>query len=181
MANSKSDESLLFLVTGSRGAGKTTFCSALVQAAREAGWKVAGILSPGVYEGTQRTAINAEDLRSGESRRLASRSDDAPTPGSKHWRFDPAVLDWGNQVFQASASSDLLVVDELGPLELERGVGWQAALSAIGDQQYAIGVIVIHAEMLGAALLRWPHANIVEVDTPEDSAHKAQTLARQLF
>jgi hypothetical protein len=35
--------------------------------------------------------------------------------------------------------------------------------------------------MLGQAMLRWPDANLVEVDTPEDSQHKASVLARQLF
>lgn len=181
MTKPQTDETLLFLVTGSRGAGKTTFCGALVHAAREAGWETAGIISPGIFEGELRTGIEAQDLHSGETRRLALRSDNTPTPGSKHWQFDDAVIGWGNQVFQSSAPCDLLVVDELGPLEFERGAGWQAALMAIEAQQYAIGVVVVHAEMLGPALLRWPQANVVEIDTPEDSAHKAHILAGQLF
>jgi nucleoside-triphosphatase len=171
---------LLFLITGSRGAGKTSFCAQLVQAAREAGWKPAGLLSRPVFEGEQRTAIQAEDVRTGESRRLAVRGD-PPTPGVKHWQFDPSALDWGDQVLTASTPCDLLVVDELGPLELERGAGWQSGLAAVDSEQYAIALVVVRAELLGEALLRWPNANLVEIDTPEDSEHKARVLAEQLF
>ncbi len=173
-------EPLLFLITGSRGAGTTTFCSQLVQAAREAGWQVAGLLSRPVFEGPLRTAIDAEDLRTGAARRLATRSEQ-PTPGSKVWQFDPETLEWGNQVLASSTPVDLLVVDELGPLEFERGGGWQAGLTAVDSRQYAIALVVIRAELLGDALLRWGEANLVEIDTLEDSLYKAQVLAKQLF
>lgn len=184
MEQSSSKAPLLFIITGSRGAGKTSLCDRLVQAAREAGWKTAGLLSRPSFESQQgksiRAAIDTEDLRSGEVRRLAVRSDN-PTPGSKNWEFDAAVIDWGNRVLASSTPIDLLVVDELGPLEFERRAGWQAGIQAVDSQQYAIALVVIHAELLGAALKRWPDANVVEVDTPEDSAYKASVLAEQLF
>jgi nucleoside-triphosphatase len=174
---------LLFLITGSRGAGKTTFCSRLAQAAREAGWRPAGLISRPIFEGTVRTAIDAEDLRTGEVRRLAAvaGAGDPVTPGTKQWQFDPLALQWGNQVLADSTPCDLLVVDELGPLELERGEGWQAGLAAVDTRQYAIALVVIRPELLGEVLLRWGEANLVEIDTPEDSAYKAQVLSRQLF
>jgi len=171
---------LLLLVTGSQGAGKTTFCARLVAAAREAGWKTAGLLSHPVFEGHLRTGIDSEDLRSGDIQRIAVRSD-RPSPGSKHWKFSSAALDWGNQVLAASTPCDLLVVDELGPLEFERGEGWQAGILAVDSKQYAIAIVVVRAEMLGEVLVRWPDANLVEIDTPDDSSHKAAVLAEQLF
>jgi nucleoside-triphosphatase len=171
---------LLFLVTGSQGAGKTTFCDHLVQVAREAGWKPAGLLSRPIFEGEQRTTIQAEDMRSGESRKLAVRSDE-PSLWSRHWKFDAEALEWGSQVLKASTPCDLLVVDELGPLELERGGGWQSGLTAVDSGQYAIALVVVRAELLGEAILRWPNANLVEIDTPEDSEYKAKVLGEQLF
>lgn len=170
----------LFIITGSQGAGKTSLCARLVEAAREAGWKTAGILSNPVFDGSLPAAIDAEDLHSGEIHRLATRSED-PTPGLKHWKIEDAAIHWGNQVFSTSTPVDLLVVDELGPLEFERGSGWQAGITAINSKKYAIAIAVVRAEMLGEALIRWPQANIVEVDTPEDSAYKAQVLAESLF
>ncbi len=171
---------LLFIITGSQGAGKTTFCDLIIQSAREAGWKPAGLLSRPIIEGAQRTAIQAEDLRGGESRRLAVRSDE-PSLWSKHWKFDPSALEWGDQILAASTPCDILVVDELGPLELERGGGWQSGLAAVDSGQYAIALVVVRAELLGEALLRWGEANLVEIDTPEDSAYKARVLSEKLF
>ncbi len=180
MSAEKKSEPLLFLVTGSRGAGKTTFCDRLVQAAREAGWQTAGLISRPVFEGSQRTAIDAEDLRTGTVQRLAVRSD-SPTPGTKHWQFDSGAIEWGNSVLRGSTPCDLLVVDELGPLEFEREAGWQAGLAAVDTRQFAIALVVVRAELLGEALMRWPSVNLVEIETPEDSAYKARILAGQLF
>lgn len=180
MTNNAPIVPLLFLVTGSQGAGKTTFCSKLVQAAREAGWKAAGLLSHPVFENNLRVAIDTEDLRSGEQRRLAVRSEH-PSPGSRHWKFDEAVLEWGSSVLSAATPCDLLVVDELGPLEFERGEGWQNGITAVDSEDYAVAFVVIRADMLGTVLLRWPDANLIEIDTPEESTRKAQVLAEQLF
>jgi nucleoside-triphosphatase len=174
-------EPILFIITGSRGAGKTTFCARLAKAARAAGWAVKGLLSHAVYEGSLRTAIDAEDLTQGEIQRLAVRSDDAPTPGSRHWKFDAGVLAWGNAILAASTPTDLLVIDELGPLELERERGWGNGLAAIDSRHYAIALVVIRSELIGEALNRWGEAYMVEIDTPEDSEEKARVLSEQLF
>lgn len=180
MTAERANEPLLFLITGSRGAGKTTLCERLVGAARAEGWQVAGLLSLPVFDGATRSAIRAVDLRSSLTRTLAVRSD-APSAGVKHWKFDNGALLWGDQVLAASTPCDLLVVDELGPLEFERGVGWQAGLAAVDGRAYAIALVVVRAELLADALARWPGANLVEVDTPEDGARKARILAEQLF
>lgn len=180
MNQANENEPLLFLVTGGIGAGKTSFCDQVANSAREAGWQIAGLLSRPVFEGPLRVAIEAEDLRTGEKRRLAERSD-SPTPGSKHWKFDEAAQEWGSRVLASSTPCDLLVVDELGPLEFERGEGWQSGLRAVDSKQYAIALVVIRAELLGDALVRWGEANLVEIETPEDSAYKAKVLGEQMF
>jgi nucleoside-triphosphatase len=172
---------LLFIVTGSRGAGKTTFCASLVRAAQEAGWRAAGVLSHAVFNGSQRSAIQVEDIATGQVRQLAIRSIDKPTPGTREWKFDPEVVAWGNSALSASIPCDLLVIDELGPLEFEHGTGWQAGLAAVDAGQYAISIIVVRSELLGEALLRWEEAHLIEIDTPEDSKEKAHILSNQLF
>ena len=60
------------LVTGARGAGKTTFCRHLAEQARAAGLDVAGVLSLPRIENGSKTGILACSLRSGETRLLAS-------------------------------------------------------------------------------------------------------------
>lgn len=179
------NEPILMIITGFRGAGKTTLCTKLVAAARHSGWNVTGVISPPVYEGQKRVAIEVINLKTNEKKRLAVRRDDThqETSGlfTKNWLFDSLVVAWADQVLKASLPADLLVVDELGELEFERGAGWQAGLMAIDSGRFKMALVVIRSELLGEALTRWPGAYIVEIDTPEDSTRKAEIMAIQFF
>jgi hypothetical protein len=174
----------LFIVTGERRAGKTTFCHYLVELARGAGWQVAGILSLPVFANEQKITIEAQDLRTGQRRRLAiwRRIEHAPAgPHTSGWCFDPAVLTWGNRVLQAACPCDLLIIDELGPLEFERGEGWLAGLSIIDAGNYRWGLVVIRPELLTAGQKRWPTAEVVTIPPNTDLSPMAHSLARQLW
>lgn len=142
----------LWLLSGPRQAGKTTLCRRLAEQARGRGWDVAGLLSPAILHAGIRTGIAVEDLRSGETRLLAE-AGPAPalTLAQGRWRFDPAAVDWGNRVLANSLPCDLLIVDELGPLELERGLGWTAGLSVLRQNGYRRGLVVVRPELVVAA------------------------------
>jgi nucleoside-triphosphatase THEP1 len=137
------------LVSGARGAGKTTLCQRLVDHLRRQGWQTAGVLSPAVLAHGRKTGIQVQDLRTGESRLLARSTADAASPVSTiRWAFDEQALRWGNDVLAGAVPCDLLVVDELGPLELQRGQGW----------------LVMRPELLEAAQARWPGSEVITVD-----------------
>jgi nucleoside-triphosphatase THEP1 len=144
----------LWVLTGERGAGKTTHCRALVEQARASGWDVAGLLSPAIFENEVKTGILTQDLRTGESRPLAVLATQSPF-ATHHlplgqWLFDPSVITWGNQILQSRQSCDLFIVDELGPLELFRGEGWVNAFDALRQARYRLGVVVIRPECVAA-------------------------------
>jgi len=150
--------SQLYLLTAPRGAGKTTFCRTLAQTARAAGWDVAGLLSSAVFENGIKTGICAQNLRTGESRSLAVSSTSQPPPANDQlllgaWLFDPASIAWGNEALNTCLPCDLLIVDELGPLELLRGEGWVNALKVLRQPTalYKIGVVVIRPELVTIA------------------------------
>ena len=48
------------------------------------------------------------------------------------WHMDEAVLAWGNQIIAGLKDEDVIIIDELGPLELEDGYGYQQALQPAG-------------------------------------------------
>jgi nucleoside-triphosphatase THEP1 len=156
--------SKIWLVTGDRQAGKTTLCQEWVELARRAGWTTAGVLSLGEFEGDLKTAIQVEDLRTGERRLLASRKAAAcqgPMLGT--WQFCEATLAWADECLQDASPCDLLVVDELGPLEFERGEGWQSGFTAIEAGVYRQALVVIRPEYLQAARQRWEGARVLRV------------------
>lgn len=159
----------LYLLTAPRGAGKTTFCRALADQARAAGWDVAGLLSPPVFENGVKTGILAQNLRTGEARPLAIAIYDLrpSTFDLEHgtWLFDSSILAWGNQILNTCLPCDLFIVDELGPLELIRGEGWVSALETLRQSTYRIGVVVIRPELVETARRMLPIHEIVSLDS----------------
>lgn len=158
----------LTLLTGPRGCGKTTACLSLLEQAKIAGLDAAGLISPAVFEGERKVGIEVRDIRTGHSHRLARVNEGAASAGlsTPGWIFDEGVMAWGNTVLQATTPCDLLIVDELGPLEWEQGRGWLAGLAAADTEAYNWAVVVVRPELLPLALARWPHAGVIELDFP---------------
>ncbi len=152
----------LALLTGGRGAGKTRWCEALVRAGREAGLAVGGLVSPPVLAGGGKTGIDLLDAASGERRRLAERAR-ADLPGTEGlgWRFDPEALAFGNALLARIGDCDLLLVDELGPLEFARGSGFTSAFALLDARRYRFAVVVVRPALVTAARARWPGAALV--------------------
>jgi nucleoside-triphosphatase THEP1 len=122
----------LFLLTGGRGAGKTSLLQKLVEAAKQAGWTVCGLLSPARLENGQKTGIHVTDLHSGTRRLLASRIvGDLNGSQIGHWTFDSEAFAWGNELLKHAPPSNLFVLDELGPLEFDRQQGWTTAFDLL--------------------------------------------------
>ncbi|MBU0639131.1 MAG: DUF2478 domain-containing protein [Planctomycetes bacterium] len=121
----------LALLLGERYEGKTTSCQRLAEQARAHGRTVAGIVAPAVYEDGQRLGYDVLDLSTGATARLAT----VLGPGcEKIGRFH--LLDAGLALGRstllrvAQAAPDLVIVDEVGRLEL-RGGGWAPDLDAL--------------------------------------------------
>ncbi len=182
----------LLLVTGPSGAGKTRWCRALQQIARENGLSVAGVLSPPVMDDGEKIGIDLEDLASGERRRLATRTqlildgrEPLPLGGLKtgDWAFEPHTICWGNKILSGLACPDILIVDELGPLELRQQKGLQAGVRLLDSWRCNVICTTIRPWLIGAARMRWPWSQILVVGeghtsqavpapTPEGAGHR---------
>ena len=86
-----------------------------------------------------------------------------------HWAFIPESLDWGNEILGSKHTPcDLLIIDELGPIELERGQGWQNGLSAIASGKYRVAAVVIRPELISTAIHLWPEAQVLHINEKSD-------------
>ncbi len=155
------------IISGEIESGKTSYCLAVVAGMEARGWDVRGIASPAVFEGETKTAIDAMDLSTTEQRRLADlRTSDISTsgPATKRWAFYPETIDWCNDLLKRSTPCDLLVVDELGPLEFERGSGLLEGLQAIETRAYRQAIVVVRFHLIEQARSRWPDAEVKPID-----------------
>lgn len=158
-----SNNSKIWIITGPFQVGKTHFCNSLLNQAQARGLKLAGVICPPIFEEQIKTAISIEDLTSHERKTLATKRT-TETDGllTEHWAFDEEVMTWGNSILAETSGCDLLLVDELGPLEFTRGLGWQNGLHAIDNGEYKAAVVVIRPALVETALKRWPNAILVE-------------------
>ena len=147
----------IVILTGPREAGKTAACHRLATLATARGWTVAGVLSPAVFQGGRKVGISLFDLSSGLSRHFASRLQ-RPDPGGLGYCFEEAAISWANDVLSSAPPCDLLVVDEVGPLEILYGKGIATAFGVLRQGRYRLAVIVVRPELIDAfqARLRVP-------------------------
>ena len=173
----------LVIVSGWRGSGKTSFIRKVIAAAQERGWQVSGVLSPAKFKDGQKNAIMIENIATGEQRQMAywpqalegQRPEDVCTDESPydpdwkpHWIFDKENMAWGEEILAGIESSDLLIIDELGPFELAKGEGWVSGLRLLDAGDYRLALVVIRPELIEQAQQRWPQASVVELRKPED-------------
>ena len=176
MTNSK-----LYIISGERQAGKTTFCRKIIEAAKTVGWQTGGVLSPAVFSEGKKIAIDLLDLKTGLQQQMArTRRPDENTSFSLNWVFEKTQLTRGNEILKTAAPCDLLVIDELGPLELLHGQGWQAGLKTLANKNYRLGLLVIRPELLKEAQQRWPDAEVICI-TQTNNNEALQRVLNQII
>ena len=124
----------LVLLIGDRQAGKTTTCRRLADSAHACGLTVGGIIAPAVFEQGRCAGYDVVDLATGRSTRLAV----IGTGGVEHvgcFNFLADGLALGKTALEHAAQTphDLVIVDEVGPLELAGG-GWSAQLDPLVER-----------------------------------------------
>ena len=155
----------LYLLSAASGAGKTTWCLEFVRQSHKQGLIVSGLLSPAVFNGGQKNGIDLLDLATQERRRLAFRpSSNQGETGlvTGAWCLDRDTLTWGNQCLRKQDDADILVLDEIGPLEFIHGKGLLAGLKLIDSGNYRLAIVTIRPSLLENALQRWPHSRVIE-------------------
>jgi nucleoside-triphosphatase THEP1 len=166
----------LIILTGDRGIGKSTICRRVVALAQSAGWSCGGIIT--LSRGDARDVL---DVGSGDVRRLTQSPDTARTVDQGRFRFNPRVLRWAGQRLHQATPCDLLVIDEIGPLELERGKGWANALDVLAGGGFGLALVVVRPELVARARAQLPnYAPVVFSATRENRDQLPATLVSAL-
>lgn len=138
-------EPLIGLLAGPVGVGKTTVAERLVGLARRQGVHCGGLLAPALKDGCgQKTGIWGVDVSSAERRILARTDRDLCGPSVGPYSFDADALAWAVRVLEAAIGDcDLLIVDEMGKMELWQGLGLAPILPclAAGGAERALVVV----------------------------------------
>jgi len=159
----------VFGVTGPSGSGKTQLCQKIVGEAIELGYDVAGFVSPAIFSEETKIAINVKILPSGKEKALAilAQNDMVNNVYGK-WKFDQKAIDLIQNHFLAIKHCDMLIVDEIGPLEIDQGKGWHKVLQHIDQIDFSILVLTFREKYKAYFKNKFMNITIVDLN---DSKH----------
>jgi nucleoside-triphosphatase THEP1 len=168
------------LLTGSVGAGKTTVAERVAGLALRRGIPCGGLLAPALKNRCgQKAGIWGVEIGSGE-RRLLARTDRAlsgPTMGP--YSFDAGALAWATGAVQeALGTHDLVIVDEIGKLELWRDEGLAPILPRLAAGEAGQVLVLVRESLLAELQARLAPARTVVFWTDEESR---ETLPRRIL
>jgi nucleoside-triphosphatase THEP1 len=163
----------LVILAGDTRSGKTTWAGEIVGALRSRGVKVGGMLATGLLTDARRSGFDITDLSTGRTVPLC-REGDAGAEAEQRWgrfTFAREGLELGREALTVRGlSADVIVVDEVGPLELAGG-GWAESLDAIVGRFGGQILVVARLAVVEAVRARWGTATTpvcrVGVDSPD--------------
>lgn len=143
------------LVTGRPGVGKTTLVTRVVDKVRGHGFRVSGIISREERVGGSRTGFVLIDLASGEQAYLARVGTGGPRVGKYVVLIDNLERLGVRAIVDAVASADLVVIDEIGPMELLSQAFKKAVAQALDSPKPVLATIHYRArdDPFGRAVL----------------------------
>jgi nucleoside-triphosphatase len=103
--------------------GKSTVCLKVIELLRGSGLRVGGVICPEIREGGVRVGFKVLDLMNGKSGLLAHVNISSPVMVGKYYvqlkSFEDVLIDALNS---ALMDADVIVFDEVGPMELKSNV-----------------------------------------------------------
>ncbi|HCX99112.1 MAG TPA: hypothetical protein DG754_03145 [Bacteroidales bacterium] len=161
----------IFIITGDRQSGKTTFMKEMVALIEKEEIPLAGFIAEGLWDNNQqRSGFNLVTLPKKESILLCDRT-------TKEWLqfhsffFNPTAIRLGKNALQNTQANAVVFVDEIGKFELE-GKLWADDLSTLLSTHNGPIVLSIRNIYIDEVKQRWNLTNVIVVDAstecPED-------------
>ena len=155
----------LFFITGAPGIGKTTALLRTVEALKNMGFKVGGMLSREVREGETRVGFEIVDFETEEHGWLAHvNQPDGPQVSKYRVNLRDLETLGAASIRNAVAKAQIIIIDEIGPMELFSSAFKEAAIHAVNSDKPVLGVIHYRArDPLIYSIRTRDDAEIIEV------------------
>jgi nucleoside-triphosphatase THEP1 len=159
----------IFIVTGRVQGGKTTFLQELTDRLKEE-INLAGFLSMGSFIGDQRSSFTLRNIQDGKQLVLATIEESEGWVPFGRFFFNPEALREGERIIRRGLvqRTDLVVLDEVGPFELQGG-GWTGILELLEKEYEMAQIWVVREQILDQVLDRWniPEKNVITTSPGE--------------
>ena len=132
----------IFFVTGSPGIGKTTILLKTAEALEKKGYKIGGMLSCEAREKGARVGFEIIDIETKRRGWLAHvRQSSGPQVGKYRVNLVNLEAIGALAIRNAVVNAQIVIIDEIGPMELHSSAFKEAVEAALGSGKPVIGVI----------------------------------------
>jgi nucleoside-triphosphatase THEP1 len=161
----------VIIVTADRGGGKTTFVKEVVTVLDDKKIPYAGFYAEGIWDSNKvRSEFTLVTLPEKESIKLCD-TNTAIWPLNGRFHFNPAAIQKGHETVINSPSKSLVIIDEIGIMELNGDV-WAKSLTSILQKDQNPVLITVRRHFLDDIRNKWnlKDATVFDatVDCPED-------------
>jgi len=134
---------MIILITGRPGIGKSTICSKLITNLKDHNIVIGGLITPEVRRNNARIGFKLVDLLSGKEEYLAHISHPSSVKVGRYYVNLIALEHIGvAAIMQASVDADVIIIDEIGPMEIKSKIFFETLLNTITNKKSF--VIVVH-------------------------------------
>ena len=139
------------ILTGAKNAGKTTTLISWIDVWRAQGFALSGVYTKAVFLNGRHAGYDLIELPSEKSHPLIRKIPYAQSWEMGEFFFDADGFEALNASLRRIPAADLLILDEIGPLEIKRRSGLIPALAAFLDSRIPL-LLVIRETYLDAYL-----------------------------
>ena len=132
----------MYFLTGRPGVGKTSVVLAVIKILQEEGYQVGGMISKEKREKESRVGFEVYNIETGETGRLAHiNQPEGPRVGRYKVDLNGLKSVGVEAIIEAIDVSDIIVIDEIGPMELYSTSFKDAVLKSIDSGKPVLGTI----------------------------------------
>jgi nucleoside-triphosphatase THEP1 len=172
----KGENRKVFIVTGERGAGKTTFIKNLTCNLKAMNVRTGGILSERIMTGTETTGYDIVNLESGTKEKFLCAGEPHGIGTIGKFNICEEGLREGRKILhsQLHGRNRLVVIDEVGMLDIN-DVGWAENIDQLVKKSHNNILLSVRDQFVGKVTEKWSIDNPVIINISEIDAEKAAT------
>jgi nucleoside-triphosphatase len=165
--NNSKTEYPFILIVGERGEGKTTFVQNIVTALADKNIDFTGFYALGQGEKDLRTGYELVLLPEKKRMQLSTRIAECGTP-QKSFDFNADAISEGEKKLLHTKEGEVIVIDEIGRMELE-GEVWANAFSTVIERGKNPVIVTVRKANVESVFQKWSIKNSIVVDINDGS------------
>jgi len=146
----------IHVITGKVQGGKTTFLTEIIERLTREEVKITGFLCPGSFHKGERSGFTLVNPEDGRQIQLATIQEKKEWLRFSRFYFNPDAFVQGETWIRHGLTQhpDLVVIDEVGPMELQE-LGWNNVLRIIEKRHDIAQIWVVREQILQDVKQRW--------------------------